>query len=59
MSGANRLEGAGRLSRARTVNFTFDGERLEGLEGDTLASAMLANGIHLAGRSFKYHRRGA
>ncbi len=38
------------------MSFTFDGRRLTGLEGDTLASALLANGIHLIGRSFKYHR---
>lgn len=56
MSGANRLSGAGRLVPARTARFTFDGESLTGLEGDTLASALLANGIHLVGRSFKYHR---
>ncbi len=56
MSGANRLAGAGRLVPARTARFSFDGESLTGLEGDTLASALLANGIHLVGRSFKYHR---
>ena len=36
--------------------FTFDGRAYEGLAGDTLASALLANGVHLTGRSFKYHR---
>ena len=51
-----RLAQAGRLSPARTARFTFDGQTLSGLEGDTLASALLANGIHLVGRSFKYHR---
>lgn len=51
-----RLAGAGRLTPAKPVNFTFDGNALTGLEGDTLASALLANGIHLMGRSFKYHR---
>lgn len=56
MSGANRLAGVGRLVPARTARFSFDGESLTGLEGDTLASALLANGIHLVGRSFKYHR---
>ncbi|MCB1385222.1 MAG: sarcosine oxidase subunit alpha [Nitratireductor sp.] len=55
-TGANRLAGRGRLSPSKPVTFTLDGRRLNGLEGDTLASAMLANGIHLAGRSFKYHR---
>ena len=38
------------------MRFTFDGAALTGLAGDTLASALLANGVHLAGRSFKYHR---
>ena len=56
MSGAYRIPGKGRLTPAKTVRFTFDGEKLTGLEGDTLASAFLANGIHLTGRSFKYHR---
>ncbi|RDL50042.1 Sarcosine oxidase subunit alpha [Ensifer sp. M14] len=56
MSGANRITGAGRLTPARTARFTFDGRTLTALEGDTVASALLANGIHLVGRSFKYHR---
>lgn len=56
MSGANRIVGAGRLTPARTVRFTFDGDIHTGLEGDTLASALIANGVHLMGRSFKYHR---
>ncbi len=56
MSGANRIAGAGRLTPARTLRFSFDGEIYTGLEGDTLASALLANGVHLMGRSFKYHR---
>ncbi|MCX8281016.1 sarcosine oxidase subunit alpha [Phyllobacterium sp. 0TCS1.6C] len=55
-SGSNRIAGKGRLTPAKTVRFTFDGQNLTGLEGDTLASALLANGIHLVGRSFKYHR---
>ena len=56
MSGANRIAGAGRLTPAKTLRFTFDGDIYTGLEGDTLASALLANGVHLMGRSFKYHR---
>lgn len=56
MSGTNRIAGAGRLTPARTARFTFDGRTLTALEGDTVASALLANGIHLVGRSFKYHR---
>jgi sarcosine oxidase subunit alpha len=41
---------------ARPLGFRFDGARLRGLAGDTLASALLANGVTLVGRSFKYHR---
>ncbi|MEQ1955294.1 sarcosine oxidase subunit alpha [Mesorhizobium sp. CN2-181] len=51
-----RISGAGRLTPAKTARFTFDGKHFSGLAGDTLASALLANGVHLAGRSFKYHR---
>ncbi len=56
MSGAFRISNAGRLTPARTARFTFDGKAYTGVEGDTLASALLANGVHLVGRSFKYHR---
>ncbi len=55
-TGTNRIAGKGKLSPAKTVRFTFDGKPLVALEGETLASALLAHGIHLAGRSFKYHR---
>jgi sarcosine oxidase subunit alpha len=51
-----RLPRGGRIDRSRTLAFGFDGRALEGHAGDTLASALLANGIHLVGRSFKYHR---
>ena len=51
-----RLEGRGLIDRSAPVSFTFDGVEYEGFEGDTLASALLANGIRLVGRSFKYHR---
>ena len=51
-----RIEGAGRIDRAHLLDFTFNGRRLRGYAGDTLASALLANGIHLVARSFKYHR---
>jgi sarcosine oxidase subunit alpha len=44
------------VERARPVSFTFNGRRLSGLRGDTLASALLANGVRLVGRSFKLHR---
>jgi len=56
MSGANRIPGAGRLTPAKTARFFFDGKSYAALEGDTVASALLANGVHLVGRSFKYHR---
>jgi sarcosine oxidase, subunit alpha len=46
----------GRVDRERPVQFTFDGRSLTGFQGDTLASALLRNGVHLVGRSFKYHR---
>jgi sarcosine oxidase subunit alpha len=51
-----RLPAGGLIDRARPVSFTFDGRRFAGYEGDTLASALLANGIRLVGRSFKLHR---
>jgi sarcosine oxidase subunit alpha len=52
---AFRLDG-GRIDRRRSLTFAFDGVRYPGYAGDTLASALLAQGVHLAGRSFKYHR---
>jgi sarcosine oxidase subunit alpha len=52
----HRLPAGGRIDRTRPIGFTFDGRRYQGFAGDTLASALLANGIHLVGRSFKYHR---
>ena len=55
-SGAFRIKGAGRHTPARTARFTFDGKSYTALEGDTVASALLAHGVHLLGRSFKYHR---
>ena len=51
-----RLPGRGRVDHGQPLRFTFDGKTYQGLAGDTLASALLANGIHLMGRSFKYHR---
>ena len=52
-----RLKTGGRLvNRASQVEFNFNGKRLFGHEGDTLASALLANDQMLVGRSFKYHR---
>ena len=55
MSQINRLSG-GQIDRDRVLNFTFDGQSYKGHAGDTLASALLANGVRLMGRSFKYHR---
>ena len=55
MSQVNRLSG-GQIDRSRTLDFTFDGRSFQGHPGDTLASALLANGVRLMGRSFKYHR---
>ncbi|KIC29070.1 sarcosine oxidase subunit alpha [Leisingera sp. ANG-M6] len=51
----NRLDG-GLIKGGKPLSFTFDGKRFKGFEGDTLASALLANGVRLMGRSFKYHR---
>jgi sarcosine oxidase subunit alpha len=56
MSGAFRLSQGGRIDRAKPLRFTFDGKSYSGFAGDTLASALIANGVHLLGRSFKYHR---
>ena len=55
-----RTPGGGRIDRSRALRFSFDGRAYSGFAGDTLASALLASGVHLMGRSFKYHRpRGA
>ncbi|MEJ6784505.1 sarcosine oxidase subunit alpha family protein [Aminobacter sp. Piv2-1] len=51
-----RIPSGGRIDRLRTIRFTFDGVSYAGHQGDTLASALLANGVMLFGRSFKYHR---
>jgi sarcosine oxidase subunit alpha len=60
MTAAFRVAGKGRLGSAKPVTISFDGVSYPALTGDTLASALLANGVHLMGRSFKYHRpRGA
>ena len=56
MTGSFRTAVGGRIDRSKPVSFTWDGKPLQGVKGDTLASALLANGIHLVGRSFKYHR---
>ncbi len=56
MTGPRRLPSGGRIDRSRTFAFRFDGRRYTGHPGDTLASALLANGVRLFARSFKYHR---
>jgi len=56
MSQKYRLNKGGQINRDKRISFKFNGQKYFGYEGDTLASALLANGIHLVGRSFKYHR---
>ena len=56
MSQSYRISNEGLLNRNKEISFKFNGTKYTGYEGDTLASALLANGIHLVGRSFKYHR---
>jgi sarcosine oxidase subunit alpha len=51
-----RIAGKGLIDRAKPVSFTFDGKPYQGFKGDTVASALLANGVKVVGRSFKYHR---
>ncbi|MEP1424658.1 MAG: 2Fe-2S iron-sulfur cluster-binding protein [Yoonia sp.] len=51
-----RLNKGGRIDRTRTLSFTFNGTRMQGHPGDTLASALVANGVGTLARSFKYHR---
>ncbi|MGC1330614.1 2Fe-2S iron-sulfur cluster-binding protein, partial [Pseudomonas sp.] len=56
MSQVNRLSSGGRIDRSKKVTFTFNGQTYSGYEGDTLAAALLANGVDIVGRSFKYSR---
>jgi len=51
-----RLSSGGLIDRDAPIQFSFDGHHYHGFEGDTLASALLANDVRLVGRSFKYHR---
>ncbi len=53
---ACRTAKGGRIERQVPVSFSFDGKKYNGVKGDTLASALLANGVHFVGRSYKYHR---
>lgn len=52
----NRLAVGGRIDRTKPVRFSFDGKQYTGFKGDTIASALLANGVLMVGRSWKYHR---
>ena len=56
MSQNFRLDNIGLINRDKKISFKFNGKSYFGYEGDTLASALIANGVHLVGRSFKYHR---
>ncbi|MEI9994208.1 MAG: sarcosine oxidase subunit alpha family protein [Rhizomicrobium sp.] len=56
MSGPFRIAGGALLDRTQPLRFSFDGRSYDGFAGDTLASALLANGVRLVARSFKYHR---
>jgi methylglutamate dehydrogenase subunit C len=56
MNGPCRITGGRLLDPGRGLQFSFDGASFRGLSGDTLASALLANGVRVLGRSFKYHR---
>ncbi len=56
MTQTHRLDKGGLIDRSRPLRFTFDGRAYTGYAGDTLASALLANGVKVTGRSFKYHR---
>ncbi len=56
MSEKFRLDKGGLINRNKKISFKFNGKKYFGYAGDTLASALLANGVHLVGRSFKYHR---
>ncbi len=56
MTQQNRLINGGRIDRSEPLTFTYNGKKYKGYKGDTLASAMLANGIDVVARSFKYSR---
>ncbi|WP_271272603.1 sarcosine oxidase subunit alpha [Aliamphritea hakodatensis] len=56
MTQKNRLQSGGRIDRSKSLTFSYNGQEFKGFQGDTLASAMLANGIDVIGRSFKYSR---
>ncbi|TDO99806.1 sarcosine oxidase subunit alpha [Marinomonas balearica] len=56
MTQKNRLMSGGRINRSKPLSFTYNDKQYSGYEGDTLASALLANGVDIIGRSFKYSR---
>jgi sarcosine oxidase subunit alpha len=56
MSQINRLSQGGRIDRSQPLSFSFNGQNYQGYAGDTLAAALLANGVDIVGRSFKYSR---
>ena len=56
MSQPFRLAEGGLIDRGRRLRFTFNGRSYHGFEGDSLAAALLANGVTVVGRGFKYHR---
>ncbi|WP_298720352.1 sarcosine oxidase subunit alpha family protein [uncultured Oceanisphaera sp.] len=56
MSQQHRLQGKGRVDHSKPLSFIFNGKTYQGLSGDTIASALLANGVDVVGRSFKYSR---
>jgi methylglutamate dehydrogenase subunit C len=56
MTSFRRIPSGGRINREALLNFTYNGRRLSGFEGDSIASALLANNHNIIGRSFKYHR---
>ncbi len=55
-SGPCRLAAGGLIDRGRSIEFRFDGKRLKGFAGDSLAAALLANGVRIVSRSFKFRR---
>ena len=53
---SQRKEHYGKINRDKVLGFTWDNKEYFGYEGDSLASALLANDVRIVGRSFKYHR---
>ena len=51
-----RVKSSEFIDETNRISFKFDGKTYYGFKGDTLASALIANNVHLVGRSFKYHR---